>query len=77
MHGYLNPRDWPIALYGMLMVLVVAGMGYLYDYSGLFAAMAAHTLIDVAIFTSLRYFPGPSAAEPDHQDINREPPSGN
>jgi uncharacterized protein len=63
LHGYLNPGDWPVALYGLLMVLVVAGMGYLYEYSGLFAAMSAHALIDVAIFTSLRYFPGPGVSQ--------------
>lgn len=56
-HGYLDPRDWKISLYGLLMVIIVAGMGYLYEQSGLIASMTTHTLIDIAIFTSLRYYP--------------------
>ena len=57
LHGYLDPRDWRISLYGLLMVVIVAVMGYLYNYSGLIAAMTSHALIDVAIFVSLKYFP--------------------
>ena len=58
LHGYLDPRDWRISLYGLLMVVIVGGLGYLYNHSGLYAAMTAHALIDVAIFVSLRFFPG-------------------
>ncbi len=66
-HGYLDPRDWRISLYGLLMVVIVAGMGYLYDYSGLIAAMTSHAIIDIAIFVSLKFFPG-KANIPDPPD---------
>jgi membrane protease YdiL (CAAX protease family) len=58
LHGYLDPRDWRISLYGLLMVVIVAGMGYLYQHSGLMAAMLSHAIVDIAIFISLKYFPG-------------------
>ena len=66
LHGYLDPRDWRISLYGMLMVIIVAGMGYLYHHSGLIAAMVSHAIIDIAIFISLKFFPGEGPA-PDEQ----------
>lgn len=56
LHGYLDPSDWRISIYGLLMVVIVAGMGYLFVQSGLVAAMMAHFLIDVAIFVSLSRF---------------------
>jgi membrane protease YdiL (CAAX protease family) len=56
LHGYLDPRDWRISLYGLLMVVIVAGLGYLFERSGLVAAMTAHAVIDIAIFISLKYF---------------------
>lgn len=68
LHGYLDPRDWRITLYGFLMVVIVAGMGYLYNYSGLIAAMVSHALIDVAIFVSLKYFPNTRPGKGDSVD---------
>lgn len=56
-HGYLDPRDWKICLYGLMMIVIVAGMGYQYERTGLVASMTTHTLIDIAIFASLKYFP--------------------
>ncbi|MBI1193687.1 MAG: CPBP family intramembrane metalloprotease [Bacteroidetes bacterium] len=67
LHGYLDPRDWRISLYGVLMVVIVAGMGYLYNYSGLIAAMVSHAIIDIAIFISLKYFPGEKPPSPEQQ----------
>jgi len=67
LHGYLDPRDWRISLYGLLMIIIVAGMGYLYEHSGLIAAMVSHAIIDIAIFISLKYFPGEGPPSPEQQ----------
>lgn len=46
-HGYLNPRDWRMSVYGIYMTLVIAGLGFMSVKCGLIAAIAAHTLIDI------------------------------
>lgn len=68
LHGYLNPSGGGMLLYGILMTVIVAGFGYLTERSGLIAAMTAHALVDVAIFSDLR-FGGPLA-------FGRRPGSG-
>jgi len=50
LHGYLNPRNWRISFYGLVMVGIIAGFGYLFRYIGIFSAMAAHTVLDVVLF---------------------------
>lgn len=54
LHGYLTPYNWRLSIYGIFMVLVSAGFGYLYEYVGLFSAITAHFLIDVILFTILK-----------------------
>ena len=49
-HGYLNPLR-PIFLYGLVMVFIVAGMGWLYEEYGFWCAAAAHFMIDFYLFT--------------------------
>lgn len=46
LHGYLNPWNWKLSIYGVYMVALAAGLGYLYDYIGLFSAVTAHFLFD-------------------------------
>ncbi|MGB1247735.1 MAG: CPBP family intramembrane glutamic endopeptidase [Chitinophagales bacterium] len=52
-HGYLNPKDWKMSLYGIFLVFVSAGMGYLMKHQSIYAAMAAHFIYDVVMFWSL------------------------
>lgn len=52
-HGYLNPRDWRITLYGSYMTLAIVAIGYLHKYYGLTSAMLAHTMIDIVLFIKL------------------------
>jgi membrane protease YdiL (CAAX protease family) len=54
-HGYLNPFNWRMSMYGVLMVIVSGGLGYLFDYVGLLAAMTAHVTIDLVLFFRFRY----------------------
>jgi membrane protease YdiL (CAAX protease family) len=57
LHGYLDPRDWKVSLYGVLMVVISAGLGYLYVQSGIIAAAVAHTIIDIILFFAIKYGP--------------------
>jgi len=52
-HGYLNPLDWRISIYGAYMTLAIIGIGYLFNHLGLTSAMLAHTMIDVILFYKL------------------------
>ena len=52
-HGYLDPRNSRMVIYGLTMTVIIAGIGYLYEYAGLLAAAAAHTMIDVVLFKKL------------------------
>ncbi len=56
LHGYLNPLNLKMSLYGVLMVVVSAGLGYLFEYVGIYAAMTAHFLVDAILFIRFRYF---------------------
>ena len=55
LHGYINPFSWRMTMYGLLMLVVSAGLGYLFAYQGIYAAMTAHFLIDVGLFARFRY----------------------
>lgn len=72
-HGYLDPRNMKMVVYGLTMTLIIAGVGYLYEYSGLLTAAAAHTMIDVVLFKKLSgydYQSTPKKDEPEFFDEN-------
>jgi len=52
-HGYLNPKNWRISIYGVFMCLVIAGIGYLCEHLGITTAIAAHFAIDVVLLIAL------------------------
>ncbi len=54
LHGYLNPKDLPLFIYGMILLLVSSGFGYLMAFAGIISAMAAHFLIDVVLISYLK-----------------------
>lgn len=56
-HGYLNPFNWRISLYGFAMLFFIAGMGFLFIEIGLIAAIASHTVLDIVLFMKLRKRP--------------------
>ena len=49
LHGYLNPNNWRLSIYGVLMVFIAAGLGYLYQQIGLVAAITAHAFVDIVL----------------------------
>ena len=51
LHGYLNPRNWRISIYGMVMVGIIAGFGYLFKYVGILSAIVAHAMLDIFLFS--------------------------
>jgi uncharacterized protein len=53
LHGYLNPFNWKISIYGCIMIFVIAGMGYLFENVGLISAMAAHAVFDIVLIKKL------------------------
>ena len=59
LHGYLNPRDLQLSLYGIVMVGVSAGIGYLLVVWGIYASIMAHFIFDVIMFLYLKWVPEP------------------
>lgn len=56
LHGYLSFSNLALMLYGVLMVVVSAGLGYLFDNFGIHAAIVAHFLFDFFMFLYLIHF---------------------
>ena len=52
-HGYLDPRNWRISIYGTMMTLAMILLGWLADRFGLLAPMIAHFLIDLVLLQKL------------------------
>lgn len=52
-HGYLDPRNWRISLYGTFMTLAMIGIGWAAEEFGLIGPMIAHTLIDIVLLEKL------------------------
>ena len=72
LHGYLNPFNVSMSIYGIYLTVVIGVMGYLTEYFGIITAIVAHTVIDVYLLYEL------SGAElqPDYQqdkDENNDP----
>ena len=50
LHGYLSISNIPMMLYGILMVIISAGLGYLFEIFGIHAAIVAHFFFDFIMF---------------------------
>jgi uncharacterized protein len=46
-HGYLNPKEWRISVYGFTLTLVICALGYASKNIGILSAIIAHFMIDV------------------------------
>jgi membrane protease YdiL (CAAX protease family) len=53
-HGYLNPKDWRLSVYGVFMTIGIAWLGYLAEKQGLLSAIIGHTIIDVYLLIYLQ-----------------------
>ncbi|TVR86981.1 MAG: CPBP family intramembrane metalloprotease [Saprospirales bacterium] len=54
-HGYLNPMNWRITIYGIAMCFFIAGMGYLTEEVGILSAAVAHMMVDVVLLKKLAF----------------------
>jgi membrane protease YdiL (CAAX protease family) len=54
-HGYLNPFDKVIFVYGILMTALITALGFMDIHLGLISAMTAHMMIDVVLFYKLTH----------------------
>ncbi len=54
-HGYLNPRDWRISLYGVFMTGVICVIGYATETVGIWSAIVAHTVIDIYLLKRMKF----------------------
>ncbi|MGB0839061.1 MAG: CPBP family intramembrane glutamic endopeptidase, partial [Chitinophagales bacterium] len=54
-HGYLDFRNRPLFICGLFLVIMSAGLGYLYEYIGLASAMIAHGVYDLIVLCRLLY----------------------
>ena len=52
-HGYLNPKDWTISIYGLLITIFIGLIGYMMEYWGIWAAIAAHAMVDLVLFLNM------------------------
>ncbi|PCJ89114.1 MAG: CPBP family intramembrane metalloprotease [Flavobacteriales bacterium] len=52
-HGYLNPKNWKLSIYGAFMTVVIAGMGWMFEEIGLLSAISAHFAIDAYLLKKL------------------------
>lgn len=52
-HGYLDPRNWRISIYGGFMTLAIAALGYFTELAGIVGACLAHSAIDYVLFRHL------------------------
>ncbi|HCK22095.1 MAG TPA: hypothetical protein DHW15_08045 [Bacteroidetes bacterium] len=54
LHGYLDLKDRPVLVYGLFMVVVCAGFGYLMRFFGILTAITAHSVIDILLMKYLK-----------------------
>jgi uncharacterized protein len=55
LHGYINPANLNLTIYGLVLIIICAGFGYLFMFFGLASAVIAHFVYDVAMFSVLKY----------------------
>ena len=68
LHGYLNPFNLPLSVYGVYMILVIGVMGLLTEHMGIITAITAHVVVDVYLLYQLSGKP----MGDDHPDENRQ-----
>lgn len=54
LHGYISFEDWKKTSYGVFLIFISAGFGYLVVEFDIYSAMAAHFIFDVIMFLKIR-----------------------
>jgi hypothetical protein len=55
LHGYLNPYNLSLTVYGIFLIVICSGFGYLFKFFGLASSITAHFVYDVSMFSMLKY----------------------
>ena len=55
LHGYINPSNIRLSIYGFFLIIICSGFGYLFKFFGLTSSCVAHFVYDVAMFSFLKY----------------------
>jgi hypothetical protein len=50
LHGYLNPTNWRLMMYGLILTAIFIGVGFMASYIGIYACILLHIIIDVYLF---------------------------
>lgn len=69
-HGYLDPRNWRISLYGIFMTIAMLLLGWIAQRYGLLAPMIAHTLIDIYLLEQLHKEWKSRSSSPEANPVN-------
>lgn len=65
-HGYLNPFNIKLFLYGLYMTLAIVLIGYFAERFGLYSAMAAHAVIDIILLHQMSKMEIPETIEQEN-----------
>lgn len=53
-HGYLNPKNWRLSLYGIFLVLYSASLGFFKEEVSVWFSVYSHMFFDLVLFLSLK-----------------------
>lgn len=49
-HGYIDPRDWDVSKYGLLILCFIIALSYAVSVQGIWFCIAAHASYDFVLF---------------------------
>lgn len=55
LHGYINPMNWRVSIYGLTLCFLFAGVGYLMMYTGIYTCILIHMVVDIILFDHLHW----------------------
>lgn len=73
-HGYLNPSNWRLSVYGIFMSVAIGVLGYFAVQYGLIAAIIGHTVIDIYLLHHLQKNAGDVAVSENQKLVDDETP---
>ena len=53
-HGYLNPKNWKLSLYGLFLVLYSAMLGLFCESISIWFSVYSHLFFDLVLFLSIK-----------------------
>ncbi len=73
MHGYFKFRSPRHILFGLMMFALSVGLGLLYEWAGLIAAITAHAMYDLVMLEFSHRFPAPWSQETPEESAGDVP----